>query len=89
MMRHIEQMSTTKITKMLTSTMNANNKMLENKRSKICFVRKSGTSYVENFDVDIPVTHEVVHGSQLRMLEAKAEKYDKIVNTLQCGRYKG
>eukprot|EP00957_Ditylum_brightwellii_P096813 7372739-Ditylum_brightwellii.AAC.1 len=34
MMRHIEQMSTTKITKVLTSTMNANNKMLENKGAK-------------------------------------------------------
>eukprot|EP00957_Ditylum_brightwellii_P096812 7372738-Ditylum_brightwellii.AAC.1 len=34
MMRHIEQMSTTKITKMLTSTMNANNKMLENEGAK-------------------------------------------------------
>ena len=34
MMRHIEQMLTTKITKMLTSTMNGNNKMLENKGAK-------------------------------------------------------
>ena len=59
------------------------------RRSKVCFVRKSGTSYGENFDVDIPVTHEVVHASRLCMFEAKAENYDKLVNTLQCGRYKG
>eukprot|EP00957_Ditylum_brightwellii_P032419 2456600-Ditylum_brightwellii.AAC.1 len=43
------------------------------RRSKIRFVRKSGTSYGEKFDADIPVTHEVVHASQLHMLEAKAE----------------
>ena len=48
-----------------------------------------GSSNKNDFEIQVPLTHKLIHVSRLQQISAKAKKYDALVSSLSRSKYEG